>query len=110
MAEDRDHKHESESSNRGFGSMDERKHQDAASKGGQSVPADERSFSKDRQLASEAGRKGGETKGTPGGSHQESSRSDKKEHEENDRSRGGTGNFAHDRERASEAGRKGGQH
>lgn len=101
MAENRD-THESGSSNRGFGSMDERKQQEIASKGGESVPAEERSFSKDRELASEAGRKGGEARGTS------DERSD--EREESDRSRGGSGNFAQDRERASEAGRKGGQH
>ena len=107
MAENQDRTQESESSNRGFGSMDERKQHDAASKGGQSVPAGERSFSKDRELASEAGRKGGEAKGGSGTSHQPLS---SEEHEESDRARGGAGNFAQDRERASEAGRKGGQH
>jgi len=76
---------------------------EAGSKGGHSVPAEERSFSKDHELAAEAGRKGGEhshggqTSGSPQGQahggHQ-----------------GGRGNFAEDRERASEAGRKGGEH
>ena len=47
-------------SNRGFASMDEKKQKEIASKGGQSVPAEKRSFSQDRELASEAGRKGGE--------------------------------------------------
>lgn len=47
-------------SKRGFASMDEAKQREIASKGGKSVPPEERSFSKDRELASEAGRKGGE--------------------------------------------------
>lgn len=47
-------------SNRGFASMDEEKQRKIASKGGKSVPAEERSFSKDPELASEAGRKGGQ--------------------------------------------------
>jgi general stress protein YciG len=73
---------QSQTSNRGFASMDEKKQRDIASKGGQAsggnfandperaaeagrkgghnVPAEERSFSKDHELAAEAGRKGGE--------------------------------------------------
>lgn len=47
-------------SNRGFASMDQEKQREIARKGGKSVPAEERSFSKDRNLASEAGKKGGE--------------------------------------------------
>jgi general stress protein YciG len=35
-----------------------------ASKGGKSVPAEKRSFSQDRELASEAGRKGGQASGS----------------------------------------------
>ncbi len=50
-------------SNRGFGSMDENKQRDIASQGGKSVPDEERSFSKDRELASEAGKKGGKAHG-----------------------------------------------
>lgn len=84
-----------QNSDRGFASMDEDKQREIASKGGQSVPDDKRSFSQDRELASEAGRKGGESSGgNQGGGN------------------GGNqngGNFAEDRERASEAGRKGGQ-
>lgn len=45
---------------RGFAGMDQERQRQIASKGGQSVPAEERSFSRDRNLASEAGRKGGE--------------------------------------------------
>jgi general stress protein YciG len=47
-------------SNRGFASMDPALQREIASKGGRSVPPEERSFSKDRALAAEAGRKGGE--------------------------------------------------
>ena len=53
-------RNQTHSSNRGFGSMDQDKQRDAASKGGRSVPGEERSFSKDHELAAEAGRKGGE--------------------------------------------------
>jgi uncharacterized protein len=115
---DRDQSH---TSNRGFASMDDEKQRDIASKGGQasggnfkndperaaesgrkggqSVPAEERSFSQNHELAAKAGRKGGEHShgghqgGKTGSSHQ-----------------GGNGNFAADGERASEAGRKGGEH
>ena len=44
------------SSNRGFASMEQDKQREIASKGGQSVPDEKRSFSKDPELASEAGR------------------------------------------------------
>ncbi|MCA3177429.1 MAG: general stress protein [Burkholderiaceae bacterium] len=61
-------------SNRGFASMDPALQREIASKGGRSVPPEERSFSKDRALAAEAGRKGGEAShggrrnvGQPGG-------------------------------------------
>jgi general stress protein YciG len=50
----------SNTSNRGFASMDPDKQREIARKGGESVPADQRSFSKDPALAREAGRKGGE--------------------------------------------------
>ena len=68
--------------NRGFASMDEDKQREIARKGGQSVPNEKRSFSKDHELASKAGRKGAKASG---------------------------GNFADDPEPASEAGRKGGE-
>jgi general stress protein YciG len=45
---------------RGFASMDATLQREIARKGGRSVPPEERSFSKDRALAAEAGRKGGE--------------------------------------------------
>lgn len=47
------------SSKRGFASMDRDKQREIARKGGQSVPDEKRSFSKNHQLASDAGRKGG---------------------------------------------------
>jgi general stress protein YciG len=47
-------------SKRGFASMDPERQREIARKGGASVPADRRSFSQDRFLASAAGRKGGE--------------------------------------------------
>ena len=58
-------------SKRGFASMDPALQREIASKGGRSVPPEERSFSKDRALAAQAGRKGGEAshglkRGTPG--------------------------------------------
>ena len=51
-------------STRGFASMDIDRQREIASKGGRSVPAEKRSFSQDRELASEAGRKGGQASGT----------------------------------------------
>lgn len=47
-------------SRRGFASMDPERQREIARKGGASVPADRRSFSQDRNLAAQAGRKGGE--------------------------------------------------
>nr|WP_238253808.1 MULTISPECIES: general stress protein [unclassified Methylobacterium] len=52
-------------SKRGFASMDLERQREIASKGGRSVPAEKRSFSQDRELASSAGRKGGQST-TPG--------------------------------------------
>jgi len=46
-------------SRRGFASMSPEKQREIASKGGKSVPAEKRSFSQNRHLAAEAGRKGG---------------------------------------------------
>ena len=48
-------------SKRGFAAMDSQKQREIASKGGQSVPSEKRSFSKDPGLAAEAGRKGGQS-------------------------------------------------
>jgi general stress protein YciG len=50
---------EKQRSNRGFASMDANKQRDIARKGGESVPNEKRSFSRNPQLAAEAGRKGG---------------------------------------------------
>jgi uncharacterized protein len=44
--------------------MDGERQREIASKGGRSVPAEKRSFSQDRELASAAGRKGGQSSGT----------------------------------------------
>lgn len=90
--------------NRGFASMDDDKQREIASKGGQSVPAEKRSFSQDHDLASEAGRKGGENSH---GGQQQASGSDRGQ--QGGDQRGGSGNFANDRDKASEAGQKGGQ-
>ena len=46
-------------STRGFASMDRDKQREIARKGGRSVPNEKRSFSQNHQLASDAGRKGG---------------------------------------------------
>ena len=75
---------QSDTSNRGFAAMDEDKQREIAKKGGESVPAEKRTFSRDPELAAEAGRKGGESVA------------------DEDRS------FSKDHELAREAGRKGG--
>lgn len=46
---------------RGFAAMDKNLQREIASKGGQSVPDEKRSFSQDTRLAAEAGRKGGQS-------------------------------------------------
>ena len=51
-------------SRRGFAAMDPQKQREIASKGGKSVPSEKRSFSQNRDLASEAGRKGGRMSGS----------------------------------------------
>jgi uncharacterized protein len=48
-------------SKRGFASMDPEKQRAIARKGGQSVPAEKRSFSQNSDLAAKAGRKGGQS-------------------------------------------------
>jgi uncharacterized protein len=88
MAENQDRNRSGgDTSNRGFASMDDDKQREISrkggqsgsdqdrskggqglsdrdrSKGGQNQPDSERSFSQDRDLASEAGRKGGESSG-----------------------------------------------
>jgi general stress protein YciG len=44
---------------RGFAAMDADRRREIARKGGKSVPDEKRSFTQDRTLAAEAGRKGG---------------------------------------------------
>jgi uncharacterized protein len=78
-------KDEGRRSARGFASMDRERQRQIASKGGESVPAAKRSFSKDPGLAAEAGRKGGRS--VPAASR----------------------SFARDPSLAASAGRKGGQ-
>ncbi len=51
---------------RGFASMSPEKQREIASKGGKSVPSEKRSFSQNRDLASQAGRRGGQ-RSRPGG-------------------------------------------
>jgi general stress protein YciG len=50
----------SSTARRGFASMSPEKQREIASKGGKSVPSEKRSFSQNRDLASEAGRRGGQ--------------------------------------------------
>lgn len=72
-------------SQRGFAAMDAEKQRAIARKGGESVPAEKRSFFQNRTLAAEAGRKGGQSVAD--------------EHR----------SFSRDRTLASQAGQKGGQ-
>ena len=70
---------------RGFASMSQERQRQIASMGGRAVPDNKRSFSQNRRLAAEAGRKGGQS--VP----------DEKR------------SFSQNRRLAAEAGRKGGQ-
>ncbi len=72
-------------SGRGFASMSQERQRQIASMGGKAVPDGKRSFSQNRHLAAEAGRKGGQS--VP----------DEKR------------SFSQNRQLAAEAGRKGGQ-
>lgn len=87
-------------SNRGFASMDPEKQRQIASKGGQRVPPEERSFSKDPALAASAGRKGGQA------SHGARSQSMNASSDDGSSDSGG---FSSDQVKAAHAGRKGGQ-
>lgn len=60
MAQERSTVEKSGGSGRGFASMDRERQREIASKGGQSVSAEKRSFSQNRDLAAQAGRKGGQ--------------------------------------------------
>ena len=104
MAENQqqDQQQQGSSSNRGFAAMDEDRQREIASKGGSSIDPEDRSFSKDHELAAEAGQKGGQASQGDGGA------SATREGDDSDGS-GRGGNFADDPERASEAGRKGGE-
>jgi len=46
-------------SRRGFAAMDPERRREIARRGGASVPSEKRSFAKNRDLAADAGRKGG---------------------------------------------------
>ena len=72
-------------SHRGFASMNAERQRQIASMGGKAVPDEKRSFSQNRRLAAEAGRKGGQS--VPGAKR----------------------SFSQHPELAAEAGRKGGQ-
>lgn len=61
-------------SNRGFASMDRAKQREIARKGGESVPDEKRSFSQNPQLASEAGRKGGESRRSENGQRRQTNK------------------------------------
>ena len=104
MAENQqqDQQQQGSSSNRGFAAMDEDKQREIASKGGSSIDPEDRSFSKDHELAAEAGQKGGQASQGDGGA------SATREGDDSDGS-GRGGNFADDPERAAEVGRKGGE-
>jgi uncharacterized protein len=101
-----DNKQSSGNQGRGFAGMDKEAQRVIASKGGSSVPSEERTFSKDHELAREAGQKGGQN------SHKNTNGHDEKENDEEAGRKGrnsSSGNFANNPQRASEAGRKGGQ-
>ena len=94
-------------SNRGFASMDPAMQREIASKGGRSVPPEERSFSKDRALAAEAGRKGGEAShgGRRAATGQQGGDTSGRTSGGTDTG-GGTGGTASSGDRSGEAGRK----
>ena len=54
----------SSTARRGFASMSPEKQREIASKGGKSVPSEKRSFAQNRELAAQAGRKGGQVSGS----------------------------------------------
>jgi general stress protein YciG len=83
--------------------MDSEKQRNIASKGGRNVPDEKRSFSPDRELAAEAGRKGGASSHASQQSHanqQSASASDRRQ-QGDDGYRGGSGNVANNHEPAS---------
>ena len=103
---------------RGFAAMDEDRQREIAAKGGASVSDEDRSFSKDSDLAAEAGRKGGESSRGAGSSRSDDGGSASSGRDDDtpgrtasadNRADGRGGDFADDPERAAEAGRKGGE-
>lgn len=56
-----DNKTNTDNQGRGFTGMDKDAQRAIASKGGSNVPSEERTFSKDHELAREAGQKGGQS-------------------------------------------------
>jgi general stress protein YciG len=66
------------------------------------APSKAKPASKDHDLSSEAGRKGGQSAPGTDKQHRQSEVGSGKQHDAN--------NFANDRQKASEAGKKGGQH
>jgi general stress protein YciG len=92
-------------SNRGFASMDPAMQREIASKGGRSVPPEERSFSKDRALAAEAGRKGGEA--SHGGRRAAAGQQGGQPAGGGNAAGASGGTVAGDRDRSSESSRKG---
>jgi general stress protein YciG len=114
--------------NRGFAAMDEDKQRDIARKGGASVPAESRSFSRDPGLAAEAGRKGGQNvapedrsfsrdpglaaqAGRIGGQNSHGGRAASATDDDwNEGADGGQGFAGMSEEQRREAARKGGQH
>ncbi len=106
-------------SDRGFASMDEEEQREIAGKGGESVSDEDRSFSQNRELASEAGRKGGQQSGgNTSGNEQQRAEEGREggpqgqsgaQDVESGSEREPGDNFADDPERAAEAGHKGGR-
>lgn len=78
-------------SDRGFAAMDDDKQREIASQGGASVADEDRIFSKDPELAAEAGREGGQASGGV----------------DSDPDDGGDGRFEDGAQSASEAGERG---
>src|SRR5262245_53686518 len=95
-------------SNRGFASMDPAKQRHTARKGRQSVAPENRSFSRDHDLARTAGAKGGQAShgGQSMNAANDNNRQNMRHANDNDNSR----SFAQGQERASRSGREGGSH
>lgn len=102
--------------NQGFASMEEERRREIASKGGKSVPGEERSFSRDHELAAEAGRRGGEASHGGGGAqkHQRAAEPVRQggevSHDGGSPQRDRGDNVARASRRRSDAARESGQH